>query len=72
MASARNKIICYKQAQSYLNILATESYYKDYKPLATINPPSTKTSSNVNEPRTLVKTCVLPSAAIKRKRDKAI
>lgn len=40
--------------------------------LATINPPSTKTISKVKVPNVLATTCVLPTAAIKRKRERAI
>jgi hypothetical protein len=41
-------------------------------PLATINPPRTKTSSNVKVPSVFATICVLPSAAINQKRDRAI
>lgn len=43
-----------------------------YLRLATINPPSTKTSNRVKVPSVLATTCDLPTPAMKRKRDKAI
>ena len=51
---------------------ANKGEYTHYKPFATINPPSTKTSSNEKVPKAFTTTCVLPSAEMKRKRDKAI
>lgn len=40
--------------------------------LATMKPPSTKTSSKVKIPSVFATTCVLPTAAMNRKRDRAI
>lgn len=52
-----------------LSLISTETYHLL---LATMKPPRTKTNSKVKVPRVFATTCVLPTAAINRKRDSAI
>ena len=44
----------------------------NFSPLATTKPPSTKTMSKVKLPSTFATTGLLPAAAMKRKRERAI
>lgn len=50
-----------KECKEYHNLL-----------LETMKPPSTKTTNKVKVPRVLATTCVLPTAAMNRKRDNAV
>ena len=45
---------------------------KIFLPLATMKPPSTNTNSKVKVPKVVATTSVLPNAAMKRKRERAI
>ena len=68
----RNRgVIFLNQINQHRNTL-TAGLERDELLLATMNPPSTKTKSKVKVPSVVATTCVLPTAAMNRKRDNAI
>lgn len=49
-----------------------QNQFMHHLPLATTKPPSTKTISKTKIPKVFAMTCVLPAAAMKRNKPRAI